>query len=196
MLTRNLLAGPFLLTTVVAALLSTSSLAQTPAGLIRPDPDSPIGTRNTNAPAELQQLEFLIGDWSVALVLHGPEGDRSYEARWHNIWIVNGFAIMQEWRDAHSTGAEFRTYNPRTGRWEGRNYYAGEPTWTVSEGAFTDGEFIVETRSGRPGDLTVGRERYFDIQPNSFRMVATRSLDGGLTWSAPTYEMVCTRLVE
>lgn len=178
----------------VAALISTSGFAETPPIQYQPDPDSPIGVRNPNAPAELQQLDFLIGDWKVAVTLHRPNGDFSYEARWHNIWIVNGFAIMQEWRDPYSTGAELRTFNSKTGRWEGRNFYAGWETWTESEGAYADGEFVINTKTAGPDGPKLGRERYFDIQPNSFRMVATHSIDGGETWSAPAYEMVCTRL--
>lgn len=186
---RSLAAG-----VLAAVLISTDGWAQSPPIQYQPAQDSPIGVRNANAPAELQQLEFLIGDWSVALVLHLPTGDLAYEARWHNTWIVNGHAIMQEWRDPYSTGAELRTYNPETGRWEGRNFYSGMNTWTESQGAFADGEFVVETQTVGPDGPRLSRERYLDIQPDSFRMVATRSLDNGQTWSSPTYEMVCTRL--
>lgn len=178
----------------IAALISTNAFAGSPPIQYRPDPDSPIGNRNPDAPETLQQLEFLIGDWKVDVVLHQPNGDVSYEARWHNIWIVNGFAIMQEWRDPYSTGAELRVYNSKTGRWEGRNYYSGWDTWTESEGAFSDGEFVIYTKTAGPDGPKLSRERYFDIQPNSFRMVATHSTDGGKTWSAPAYEMACRRI--
>lgn len=179
----------------MAVWISTDGFAQSPPIQYQPNPDSPIGVRNTNAPAELQQLEFLIGDWNVAVVLHQPSGDLAYEARWHNTWIVNGFAVMQEWRDPYSTGAELRTYNSETGRWEGRNFYTGMNTWTESEGAFAYGEFVIDTQGVGPNGPIVSRERYYDIQPDSFRMIATRSSDGGQTWSAPTYEMLCTRVV-
>lgn len=191
-MTRRLAAG--VLTAASLLILASDAFAQSPPIQFQPNPDSPIGVRNGNAPSQLQQLEFLIGDWRVALTLHQPSGELSYEARWHNIWIINGHAIMQEWRDPYSTGAELRTYNFQTNRWEGRNFYAGNPTWTESEGQFVDGEFVIETRSIGLDGPVLSRERYFDIAANSFRMVATRSLDGGVTWSAPTYEMVCTRL--
>ena len=179
----------------IVASLAMGGVAQPRQMQIQPGPDSPVSVRHANAPAELQQLEFLIGDWSVALVVYRDERKLAYEARWHNTWIVDGFAIMQEWRDPNSAGAEFRTYNSETGRWEGRNFYSGMNTWTESDGAFANGEFVVETQTMGPEGASLGRERYFDIQPDSFRMVATRSLDGGHTWSAPTYEMVCTRIV-
>lgn len=117
----------------------------------------------------------------------------SYEARWHNTWIDDGHAIMQEWRDPYSTGAELRTYNSKTGRWEGRNYYAGWESWTESEGSFANGEFVIETQTKGPDGPKLSRERYFDIQRDSFWMAATHSSDGGETWTAPAYEMVCTR---
>jgi hypothetical protein len=58
---------------------------------------------------------------------------------------------------------------------------------------FANGEFVVETPSTGPEGAVLSRERYFDVQPDSFRVVATRSTDGGKTWSAPTYEMVSVR---
>lgn len=180
----------------IAGMTSTNGFAESPPIRRQFNPDSPIGVRNANAPLELRQLEFLIGDWKAAVVLHQPNGDVSYEARWRNIWIVDGYAIMQEWRDPYSTGAELRTYNSKTGRWEGRNYYAGWDTWTESSGAFVDGEFVIDTKTIGPEGPRLSRERYFDIQPGSFRMAATHSTDGGKTWSAPTYEMACARLFE
>lgn len=190
-----MIKGPFIgALAAMAALISTNAFAGSPPIQFQPSPDSPIGVRNPSAPEELQQLEFLIGDWNVDVVLHRPNGDISYRARWHNTWIVNGFAIMQEWRDPYSTGAELRTYNPKTGRWEGRNFYSGWDAWTESEGDFANGEFVIDTKTEGPDGPKLSRERYFDIQPNSFRMVAMHSIDGGKSWSAPTYEMVCARV--
>lgn len=183
-----------LLAVAMAALVSADALAQAPPVRIAPNPDSPIGARNPKGPAELQQLEFLIGDWKVDIVLHRPGGDMAYEARWHNIWIVDGTAIMQEWRDAFSTGAEIRTYNRRKGKWEGHNFYTGFDSWTEGEGSFANGEFVIDTETAGPNGPILNRERYYDITPNSFRMVATQSSDGGKTWSSPTYEMTCTRI--
>jgi hypothetical protein len=155
----------------IGALISTVSSAQVPPTLFQISADSPVSARNANAPAELQQLAFLIGDWRSAVVLHRPTGD------------------------PYSAGAEMRIYNSQTGRWEGRNFYAGWKTWTESEGSFVDGEFVIETRLVDANGPFLSRERYFDIRPNSFRMAATRSRDGGQTWTAPVYEMVCTRIV-
>lgn len=92
MLNRNAIS----VLTMTAAAISTSCFAEAPPIQYQPIPDSPIGVRNPAAPAELRQLEFLIGDWKAAVVLHQPNGDLSYEARRHNTWIVNGFAIVQE----------------------------------------------------------------------------------------------------
>jgi hypothetical protein len=178
----------------MAMLISTPAFAESPPTRHQPNPDSPIGVRNASAPAELKELEFLIGDWRVELIVHRPEGDVKYEARWHNTWIINGYAIMQEWRDAYSTGAELRTWNSQKRRWEGRNFYTGYDTWTESTGAFANGEFVIETETNGPQGPRLGRERYYEIRPDSFRMVAVRSEDGGKTWSTPAYEMICTRI--
>lgn len=86
---------------------------------------------------------------------------------------------MQEWRDQYAAGAELRTYSAKTRRWEGRNFYAGWQTWTHSDGAFENAEFVIDTPTVGPDGPLLSRERYFDIRPNSFRMVATHSPDGG-----------------
>lgn len=182
---------------LAASAMTPSGVAQAqpaPPIIYQPDPDSPIGERNPDAPDQSQQLDFLVGDWDVAVILHPPQGnDISYQARWHNSWIVDGHVVMQEWRGPFATGAELRSFNLGTGQWEGRNYYTHSKTWTASTGDFADGEFIVETRHSGPPGAFISRERYFDIQPNSFRMSATRSYDEGATWSSLTYEMLCTR---
>lgn len=177
-----------------AVALATASSAWSQPAPSQPPPNPPAGSRPSAAPAELQQLAFLIGDWKAAVVLHRSGRDLAFEARWRNAWIIDGWAILQAWRDPYAAGAELRTYNPETRRWEGRNFYAGWRTWTHSEGVFADGEFVIETPSVGPNGPVLSRERYFDIQPRSFRIVATRSEDGGKTWSTPTYEMLCTRI--
>ncbi|QLC22162.1 hypothetical protein HFP51_08220 [Parasphingopyxis sp. CP4] len=185
--------------TLIACGINSAASAQSasPPIIYQPDQDSPIGARNPEAPEQTQELSFLIGDWDVALIIHPLEGeDISYAARWHNSWIVNGYAVMQEWRGPYATGVELRSFNPETGRWEGHNYYTFRKTWTESSGEFVDGEFIIETRDVGPNGPFIGRERYFEIQPDSFRMSATRSEDDGATWSSITYEMLCTRARE
>ena len=179
---------------VPAALAQTPSM-QTPPILYQPDPDSPIGVMHESAPPETAQLDFLIGDWAVDIVFHKPAGDLAYSARWHTHWIVDGHAIMQEWRGPYATGAEIRSYNDKAGRWEGRNFYAGRQTWTESTGTFEDGDFVVTTAEAGPNGAFINKERYYDIGPDSFRMMAVRSYDDGETWSeAPVYEMTCTRI--
>lgn len=169
---------------------------QAPPIIYQPSPDSPIGVRNPQAPPQTRQVEFLVGDWDVDITWHQPQGgDLVYKAKWHNTWIVDGHALMQEWRGPYATGAELRGFNPQSGKWEGRNFYAGRQTWTESVGEFANDEFVIETTGGvGPQGAFINRERYFDIRPDSFQMRATRSYDGGQTWSEPTYEMVCTRM--
>jgi len=180
--------------TACALLVAPHAMGQTPPILYQPDPDSPIGVMHETAPPETAELEFLIGDWNVDIVFHRPAGDVAYAARWHNHWIVDGHAIMQEWRGPYTTGAEFRSYNPQTQQWEGRNFYAGRQTWTTTTGAFADGEFVIDTDGAGPNGPFINRERYFDIEPDAFKMLAVRSFDGGETWSDPIYEMTCTRI--
>jgi hypothetical protein len=164
--------------------------------LYQPDPDSPIGMRNPGASEGTAQYEFLIGDWDVAVTLR-REGREplQYKAKWHNHWIADGYAVMQEWRGPYATGIELRTYDAADDVWQGRNIYFPSPAaWYDNTARLVGSEMVVTTqRVDAAGDESITREIYFDRQASGFRIRTEVSTDGGVTWEAGRYSATCLR---
>ncbi len=162
--------------------------------IYQPLPDSPILSRNPALIGEGEAFDFLIGDWDVVITWHAEQGEQDvYRAKWHNHWIIDGYAVMQEWRGPEATGAEIRYYDPVSKSWSGRNIYVNG-AWrnTVAK---PDGKNLVVTIFGyneARGDF-LNRETYFNIAKDSFEMKSDISLDNGKTWKRGDYDMIVTR---
>jgi hypothetical protein len=161
--------------------------------LYQPEPDSPIGVRNTAAAPGTAQYDFLIGDWDVEVTLNRPGQDPlTYTAKWHNHWVANGFMVMQEWRGPYTTGVEIRSYDDAENVWHGRNIYFPSPgIWYDNTARFVDSEMIVTThRSIIDGGESITREIYYDISNTGFRIRTELSVDGGAIWSEGRYSAI------
>ena len=166
--------------------------------LYQPDPDSPIGTRNPDAPKGTDQYDFLIGDWDVEVSLFkAAQEPFIYKAKWHNHWIADGYVVMQEWHGPYATGIELRSYDPASDRWQGRNiYYPSPGTWYSNIAEMKDKQMTVTTvRTDAGGLETLSREIYWDITDKSFRIRTERSTDGGENWQRGKYELIANRIV-
>ncbi len=192
MMSRTVAIASVLLT--IFTIQSSSATAEDAPIRYQPNPDSPVGVRNTNAPEEVAQFEFLIGDWDVEISWHPPQGEpNTYQARWHNHWINDGFDVMQEWRGPYITGTELRHYDATLRHWVGKNLYVGR-NW-VNTTARVDGDnmvVIIEASNARDGAF-LNRETYFEITNNRWRMKSDRSFDNGGTWTKGHYDMIATR---
>jgi len=181
---------------VFLVLFATNAVAQdAPVIRYQPDPDTPIGTRNPGAPEQSAQFDFVIGDWDVVITWTGPDGEtNTYNAKWHNSWIVDGFVVMQEWRGPYASGSEMRQYYAEEGQWMGFNIYAGWGTPKPTTASFIDGEMLVviEGASDDRGAF-LNRETYSNIEADRWRMHSNRSYDNGETWERGAYEMIATR---
>lgn len=175
---------------------ATGAIADQPPIRYQPDPDSPIGERNPQAPAEVAQFDFLIGDWNVQITWFPPQGEpNTYAAKWHNHWINDGFDVMQEWRGPYITGTEFRHFDPALGYWVGRNLYVGR-SWVDTTARIEGENMVVVIEGGNPQEgAFLNRETYYDISPSQWRMKSDRSFDDGKTWEKGRYEMIATRIV-
>jgi len=178
-----------------AAFISVAQAQETPTTSRQENPDTPIGTRNPAAPEETAQFDFVIGDWDVVINWHGPDGQvTTYEAKWHNIWIVDGRVVMQEWRGPYIRGAEMRQFDAQAGHWVGFNIYPGGGVPKPTTANFVDGEMmvVIEGTSDARGDF-LNRETYFNIEVDSWETRSDRSYDEGATWERGAYDMVATR---
>ena len=146
-------------------------------------------------PAQLAEFDFVIGDWDVSITVRLQNGqDLTYDARWHNHWILDGMAVMQEWRGPYATGAEFRTFNARDGHWAGYNIYPGAPRgWRPTTSQMTDDDMIVTIEGIDAQGPMLNRETYTDITADSFRMYSEISRDEGVSWETGGYHMTVVR---
>ena len=165
--------------------------------IYQPNPDSPILTRNPALTGEGEAFDFLIGDWDAVITWHPENGEKDiYRAKWHNHWIIDGYAVMQEWRGPSLTGTEIRYYDVATKSWTGQNIYV-DGAWRETK-AKSDGDNMVVTIFAESEELGkyLNRETYFNIKDNSFEMKSDISTDEGKTWKPGAYSMIVNRSTE
>ncbi len=156
---------------------------------------------NPNAPAELQQFAFLIGEWDAHAYLiddSGNEVEFGY-ADWRIFYILNGCAIQDAWiyRNLASGevehGTMFRTFNPAAGEWR------------IVEQRHTDLEFVHMTAKQvgetmemhgvleSPEGKVNFRRVFYNIEKDRFEWRTDFSRDGGKTWQERAFYLRVTR---
>ena len=83
-----------------------------------------FGSLNPNAPAALSRFAFLIGKWRCEAKLKSVDGSwQTFEAAWLGRFILDGYAIADEYRMMSSSGElivlgmNFRTYDAARKVW-------------------------------------------------------------------------------
>ena len=173
-----------------------------PAILLAEPPASGFGEMNPEAPPETEQFAFLVGEWHCqARFLNGEGGYSEGEAKWTGYWILDGFAIQDDWiSDGAPGGRKFhgtniRSFNPETKHWDARwlpnyglqwSYYKAEKVgdtmvMTGGEGSDPKGEYIE-------------RITFHDIEQDRWSWRRDRSYDGGETWVEGTGYIEATRV--
>lgn len=136
-----------------------------------------------DAPAELSQYAFIVGDWDCKTRFMGPDGSFTEgSARWSGHWILGGTAIQDIWQGgAGGFGTNLRSYNAETGKWDNRWLAGGQWKYYVSEQI---GETMVMTggEGKDPRGAFIDRNTFYEIEKNSWRWRKDRSYDGGKTW--------------
>ena len=156
---------------------------------------------NPNAPAELRQFAFLVGDWEARAYRideAGKEVEFGY-ADWRVGYILDGYAIQDAWiyRDlaagTEEYGTMFRTFNPEAGEWR------------MVEQRHTDLEFVQMTAKqvGEtmemygvmefPQGKINFRRVFYNIEQDRFEWRTDFSRDGGKTWQEGAFYLRATR---
>jgi len=160
-----------------------------------------FGAPHPDAPAELQQFAFLIGNHRIeARVWQGEDFSQgSLPANWNGRWGLDGWAIIDEWFGTQTNpdvdinrGVNVRLIDPETQRWS--------MVWQATNGASS----ILEAEQGEDGVLRMwqilpepAQERfiYFEIYDDSHwaRIDGTISENGERTpqYRLDAYEMPC-----
>lgn len=150
---------------------------------------SGYGQLNQAAPRETRQFEFLLGRWHCRTRFLGP--DREYhagQATWTGYYILDGWAIKDDWVSEQPDGTEFhgfniRSFNPETKKWDNRWLSQGNLQWKYYEAEKRGDRMVMIGGEGvDPNGSFVDRNTFYDISENGWKWRKDRSYDGGETW--------------
>ena len=145
---------------------------------------------NSKAPAELSLFAFLIGRWNCEAKLKMGDGEwQPFEATWEGRFILDGYAIADEYRMLGASGElivlgmNFRSYDAATRVWNIKWLNALTGTWTdlaskeLGEVSF-DGASIVYSFGEPSAGHAYTRASYTNISEKHFTWRGKRSEDG------------------
>lgn len=141
-------------------------------------------------PAELKQLEFLVGNWECAMKAKmDPTKDEWTESKGACTysWVLGGAALQMSYKSDFMgmpfEGLSLETYNRETEKWQ--------TTWVdnmscsamLMEGTREGGKCTMEGDYVFMGTPTKARVSTANETPNSFDWKYEESTDGGKTWA-------------
>jgi hypothetical protein len=165
-------------------------------------PLADFGHLNPDAPPETSQFAFLVGQWDCAVHTMNPDGEtfRDSTATWTGYYILDGWAIKDDWTTRRPDGTAFhgtniRSFNPRTHSWDNRWLPSGSLQWTYFEAEQVGDTMVMIGGAGRDeaGEY-LDRNTFHDIQADSWKWRKDRSRDGGVTWVEGVSRIEATRV--
>ena len=149
---------------------------------------------NANAPAALARFAFIIGDWRCDAKVKVANGEwQTFEATWLGRFILDGYAIADEYRMTDSAGelivlgVNLRAYDPVRQTWNIKWLNALAGTWVdlgpeEHGGVTIDDESITYAFKEPVGDHAFTRATYTNISQTHFTWRGEKS-DDAKTWS-------------
>ena len=156
-----------------------------------------FGKLNPNAPAELSQFAFLIGNWNFEAKVKTADGQWTrFKGTWRGRYILDGYAISDEYRMTDLSGKlvvlglNLRTYDASKQTWNIKWLNALTGTWmnlAPSElgGVRSDGQSMIYAfKEMAPVDSTQAytRATYTKVSETHFTWRGDKSPDGN-AWS-------------
>lgn len=149
-------------------------------------------TRLESPPSQMEDFDFLIGDWTLKGTRLNPDGtiNGEYKGTWNAQFIDDGRIILDNvtWFNSDGTKESFyptlRTFSPETNRWE--MTYMASLSYMHSEsfrGQFIDGEGHFDAVVGIAPEKSVkAKVRFYNIKENSLDWSMKFSSDDGKSW--------------
>jgi hypothetical protein len=175
-----------------------SALVPEEAGLTQENPTTEtipphVARYLAGAPKEAGQFAFLIGEWSARGNRYHASGaiQFRYQARWRAQYlherrmVLDDFTFLSPAGEEISSFVTLRTYAPTTDRWEVAGLAALEPGWCGQWNGRAEGaemRLVAEIRLPE-GRAFYNRERFHDIEADSFRWESHDSHDDRATWT-------------
>lgn len=83
-----------------------------------PSPAHPFGRPHPNAPPELAQFAFMIGEFDCIDEIRQADGSRlRFRAIWNARYFLNGFGIQDEYWTPQFFTSNIRIYDPNSAQW-------------------------------------------------------------------------------
>ena len=158
---------------------------------------------NPSAPTETEQFAFMVGEWSCTT--KGLQQDGTYTApgtaKWKAWFILDGWAIQDEWISNQPSGSVFkgtniRSYNPKIGKWECRWLPMGSLQWRHFVAEKVGGTVVMTMVSPErdASGLYIDRNTFHNISKSSWSWRKDRSYDGGKTWTEGIFLIEAVRV--
>jgi hypothetical protein len=152
-----------------------------------------FGESNPHAPKELSRFAFLIGTWRCEAKATMDNGDwQTFDATWMGRYILDGYAIADEYKMTHCgglivLGMNFRTYHAASHSWNMKWLNALAGTWVdlgpdELGGVAFDGQSIVYAFKEPMAEHALTRATYTNISETHFTWRGEKSNDGK-AWS-------------
>lgn len=170
----------------ILALLAAAVLAAA-----APSPARDLDHRNPGAPPETDQFAFLVGTWSCTTRSMLPDGSMvdGPPATWTGRWILDGYAIQDDWATTRPEGTRvrgtnIRSFNPETRVWDNRWLANGTLQWQYFSAEQVGDTMVMTGGEGvdPQGRSYLDRNTFYDIGPDAWKWKKDRSYDGGETW--------------
>ncbi len=160
-----------------------------------PNPAYPFGRPNPDAPPELAQFDFMIGEFDCIDEIRSPDGKWNRTvAIWNASYFLNGHGIQdQYWCDTFAT-SNIRIFDPERGKWFVN--FVMMPSQRVGAGQHIGSQVETEDGptmvmwAGAPDRKNGSRLTFYDITDNGFEWVAESIRNGQAT---PTWKSSCRR---
>ena len=163
-----------------------------------------FGRPNPDAPRELEEFAFLIGEWRCDIRIRAADdGYETHEGSLVARYTLDGYAIVDEFRQIGPSGelvrfgATYRSYNKDTRAWVMRWHDALNSTWLELGpedlgGVHVEDDSITFKHRYPPNGLV--RIRFSNISADRFTWSADLSTDDGVTWTGSVMVMKASRV--
>lgn len=165
-----------------------------------PEASHPFGRPNPDAPPELKQFDFMVGEFQCVERLLQRDGSwKERRTIWSARYFMNGYAIQDiHWKPG-VTATNLRFFDAATGKWL-VSWFQTPPYKTAAvfegaqEGAGSGRTMVMRGQPTTRDEKTVQTIlTFYDIQPDSYQWKAEQLVDGRPQSFGPFWKISCAR---
>lgn len=188
---------------VVASAGLSSSTEDDPRGglaLYEPSPAYPYGRPNPAAPPELQQMDFMVGEFNCSDRALQPDGSwKEMKTIWNARYFMNGTAIHDMHWKVGFVNTNLRFFDQKQGKWVVSWFrmppYGQDFNWIGEQvGQGKDRKMVMKKTTKRPdGQEVIRFLTFYDITAEGYEWKMERFVDGKLFTGGPVWRITCQR---